>query len=532
MKKVALLTILLVVAASAAITFPNGAPSKVGEVVDVSIPLTGAYLLYVDSGGVNRTWVYPTSGPVSQIEITHPGTGMKLVAVGASTEESAPFDIVIGDEAKWQIIAPGEIAKEGDATEPDGKTGTARVTAGGDSTYDAYRCDKWYNHIDQAGSWTISVDPADDPYASVTNKNEVQLRRAGTTTVTIAGGSLASNTSEVNVVPDVANKLLILCSDSEVEDPGDNATGNYPGKTGEPNEASLGTPYKVTVIAVDACWNEADYDLGTVTVWDDGNNQIGTNAGGNFSRIAINDVDFGEVNPLGEYVTATESKGLQTTYATPVIVREGVDSIYAYLTKPTVTPGVTSSLMVELFIAGSHVPAGYPVIVDLDEASTTGDPSTFEGEGTIYTKPTGIADTMVTATAVGDYYIDVSSGNASTTVKLTVEELEDLRVRPNPYVYERHSALPISFDYKVEQIGTGGASEVKLLVADPYGNLVYTATYDIDETQTNPGQQTITWDGLNSKGVRVASGMYQAVLKITLINGSTSVLKKNLMVIW
>ncbi|MEA3310873.1 MAG: FlgD immunoglobulin-like domain containing protein, partial [candidate division WOR-3 bacterium] len=126
------------------------------------------------------------------------------------------------------------------------------------------------------------------------------------------------------------------------------------------------------------------------------------------------------------------------------------------------------------------------------------------------------------------YTIRVTAGEQTKDLTLTIKELTELLVAPNPYKYGSPGHDEIKFMYKVAQ---AGAAEVLLLIADPYGNIVYKATYTSGEV-VSPGQQEISWDGTNSKGNRIASGMYQAVVKITLTNLSTEVLKKNFMVIW
>ena len=62
MKKVALLTVLLVVAASAAITitFPDGDPTTVGVPVRVVITSEVATKVDLFVNPDNETWVYPT----------------------------------------------------------------------------------------------------------------------------------------------------------------------------------------------------------------------------------------------------------------------------------------------------------------------------------------------------------------------------------------------------------------------------------------------------------------------------------------
>ncbi len=536
MKKVALLTVLLVVAASAAITitFPGGKPSEVGVQVDVSITgASGTALLYVRENGTtpNESWVYETSVglPYSgKIEITHPGNNLTLYVTGPDEGESESFDVVVGDASRWHIIAPGEVPDPGLATSTTGKHGSAEVTAGDTETYDVNLCDVWWNVVDPNPSgFTIT---SNNPFYNVVGTN-VELRTASPPDwkVTVSGGSYASDESSVKVNPGPATQLLILCL-GDTAKPGD--TDQYGGKTDTPLRASLGSEYLVEVLAVDKCWNQdpnyfdpdvnvyaGEVNLTDALVYPMNNGTTGDTV----------NVDFKAVNTEGEYIGAQGSKGLKTAYSTRVIVDPGVDSLYAYLTKPIVPIGVKSTLKVEAYVAGKPLESGL-AYVEL----VSGPEESFHIENDEWTLRVvdGNAETNVWADAETTYTIRVTAGDQSQDLALTVQELKKLLVAPNPYKYSVHGDIPINFIYKVEQIGQGGASEVVLLIADPFGNIVYRVTYDLSAPQTDPGQQTIPWYRTNSKGNRIASGMYQAVLKITLINGETKVLKKNFMVIW
>jgi len=529
MKKVLLLALLLVVAASAAITFPNGAPSKVGEAVEVVIP-SGTFLLYIDDGGGNKTWVWPTTSPTSSIEVTHPGTGFKLVAVGPTTEESELFDVVIGDPAKWQSIALGEIRVPGDATNPAGKSGSGSVTAGDTNTYDVNLCDKWYNTIEDAPTgYTITTDDEFD-YVS---DNDVELRIARSkTTVTISGGSYTDDESDVAVNFGSASQLLMIC-DGDTIVPGDNSVSGSPGKKGNPAIASVLADYGITIWAVDKCWNPVTNYTGTEdVVVSTTSGSITTETKSISGGRADVVVQFPDINSNGEWISANAG-ALQTGYDTRVVVQAGVTSVNASLSKTMVPPDVTSDLRAAPTIVNDPVTAGYACYIDLLEDLTTGDPTTFNSDAVMYTIQDGTAESLVWATAEGEYHVEVTCGAAKDTVVLTVKELTSLLIAPNPYKNSLHGNIPINFNYKVEQKGAGGdAIEVVLLIADIYGNVVYKATYD-SGSEVEAGQQTIAWNKTNNNDKPVVSGMYQAVLKITLGDGSTPApLKKNFMVIW
>lgn len=551
MKKVTLLTILLVVAASAAITveFPDGTPATVG--VPVRVVITSDAVdnvdLFVNPG--QKPWAYPTevdlaqTGPTTfeyddDIEITHPDTNITLYASkGAENDESTPFDVVEGAVAKWLIIAPGETHVPGDATEPDGKTGSASVTAGDDNTYTVNLCDKWYNIAGSAIGYTITIT---DRFGRV-NGNNVELRTAGTQTVTVSGSPYESDVSNVKVNPGPSTQLLIICS-GERHEPGDTLTVfQKGGKVEDPIRARavVGVPYKVNVHVVDDAWN-------TVTNYPTGDSLRVTGGPaeplGGFYAVEggiAKDVEatFVIADADGKDIYAANKAGnLTTEYPTRVFVDEGVLFIEASFDKPMVPSNVKATLTVKAYLdSATTVGAGFPITVERVagpkegfwvQNTVTGDSS--DTEVTIETISTGEAVAKVWAEAETTYTVRVIAGDKTKDLDLTVKELTELLVAPNPYKYGSPGHDAIHFKYKVEE---AGAAEVLLLIADPYGNIAYKATYTSGEV-VSPGTQEISWDGTNSKGNRVASGMYQAVVKVTLTNLSTEVLKKNFMVIW
>jgi len=538
MKKVALLTVLLVVAASAAITitFPSGDPTTVGVPVRVIITSGSATKvdLFVNPG--TQTWVDPTEVILGDdfefdgyIEITHPGTGITLFASkGVENGESDPFDVVVGDASRWHIIAPGETEDRGEADNPEGKTGSASVTAGEDGNYNIQVCDKWSNIVSSTLTPVVScTDSFADLGTPAIGLNMFKLREAkNQQTITVTGGGLVQDVANVKVNSSEATQLLLLCPGENFL-PGDNATSGYPGKYGEPVDAFLGSLYLVEIRAVDDYWNwvpsyddpEVNVYAGTppVNLTDQTTDAI---SGGHATGV---NVDFKEVAVGGEYIDAEDSKGLQTAYSTEVIVLPGIDSLAISLSPSTVPVGVHSDLEIRAWVAGDPLSLGSALAKLID-----GPAAYFHIlEDTIQIQD-GFGSTEVWADTTGTYCIEITAGALMDTICLTVKERPGLTVIPNPFKYGAEGHDAIRFSYKVEETG---AAEIMLLIADPYGNIVYKATYTSGEV-VSPGQQEIYWDGTNSKGNRIASGMYQAVVKVTLKNLSTETLKKNFIVIW
>lgn len=528
MKKVTLLTILLVVAASAAITieFPDDPPDKVGDSVKVTITASVVVDLAVDSNGTKKPWVSPqTLSPgTNYVQITHPGSGLMLYASKLGDEDySDPFNVVIGDAERWQIIGPGQTPDPGNAGNPSGKTpNTAAVTAGDVETYPVNLCDKWYNVVNPSPTgYTITTN---DPFGRV-NGDQVELRTAGTWNVIVSGSDYTPDTSKVKVNVGEATQLLLLCPGEDAL-PGDNATSGSPGKYGDLEDATLGSKYLVEIRAVDDCWNQVtSYNDPDVNVFAGTENLTAAQQYGidNGTTGKIVDVVFKEVNRQGEWIDAIGSLGLRTDYSTPVKVQPGIDRLEAEFKPSTVPVGVHADLEARAWVADVPLLFGW-ADVELIEGSATH----FHLDTTSIKIEDGVGSVDAWADTVGTYTVKVTAGDQADTVVLTVEERPGVTVIPNPFKYGAEGHDKIKFSYKVEETG---AAEVLLLIADLYGNIVYKATYTSGEV-VSPGTQEISWDGTNSKGKRIASGMYQAVVKITLTNLSTEVSKKNFMVIW
>jgi hypothetical protein len=545
MKKVLLLALLLVVAASAAITieFPDGDPSTVGVPVRVIITSGSATEvdLFVNPGTVR--WVDPPEVTLGDdfefdgdIEITRPGTGLTLFASkGAENGESESFDVVAGSATKWQILAPGETADPGNPYNTSGKTGSPSVTAAVLNPYTVDLCDTWYNVVnDEPTGYTITPD---DPFGRVTGDN-VELRTAPGSpwTVTVSGTGYTNDVSNVSVVPGDATQLLIKCS-GETHVPGDTfSVAQKGGKTGDPARAIVGGGYEVDVYAVDDAWNINSSATGNVYVNGGVSGGVTSDtvalSGGQAEVTAV--FQIAAENGKDIYASTTDGN-LETEYPTKVIVSEGVLFIEPSLDPSLVPIGVHSVLSVLVYADSATTISNYPVYIsvveeDLKQNVDCSANTSVDG-WFMYTDPNKAdsAKADVWASAETTYTIRVTAGQISEDLTFTVKELTGLLVAPNPFKYGSPGHSTIDFNYKVAE---GGAAEIVLLIADIYGNVVYRATYGQGEPKAVAGQQTISWDGLNSNGTRVASGMYQAVMKITLTNLSSETLKKNFMVIW
>ncbi|MCK4232779.1 hypothetical protein KAX21_07505, partial [candidate division WOR-3 bacterium] len=179
-------------------------------------------------------------------------------------------------------------------------------------------------------------------------------------------------------------------------------------------------------------------------------------------------VKFIKVNRQGEYIDAIGSLGLKTDYSTLVVVQPGVDRLEAEFIPATVPVGVHADLEARAWIGDDPLPFGW-ADVELIEGSATH----FHLDTTSIKIEDGVGSVDAWADTVGTYVVEVTSGDQVATDTLIVEERPGVTVIPNPFKYGAEGHYPIRFSYKVAE---AGAAEVLLLIADPYGNIVYKAT--------------------------------------------------------
>ena len=217
--------------------------------------LSGTLTGSINSGTNSVTIATPIYSKADAMTLTATASGG--VSLTAVTSGSISFSA--GTATKLQILLPGESAAGGTTT---GKTGTASAeTAGTPFTVTVNAVDANWNLVSSV-SHSVAITstdvnatlPSNNTLSSGTQTFNVTLNTAGTKTVTATdqnGTPLTANTSaSVTVNAGAFAKLQILL-------PGEVASaGSATGKTGAtPTAQSKGTPFTVTVNAVDANWN-------------------------------------------------------------------------------------------------------------------------------------------------------------------------------------------------------------------------------------------------------------------------------------
>jgi hypothetical protein len=188
----------------------------------------------------------------------------------SKTSNTSPAIAVnAGAMAKLQLLAPGETADPGSAT---GKTGAPSAqTANVGYSVTVRAVDANWNLVNTS-THTVGITctdpndllPANATLVAGTKSFSLTNKTAGSWTITttdVTDGTRTANTSPAITVNSGAfTKLQILV-------PGETAApGTTTGKTGTPTTRTAGTPFNVTVNAVDANWNVASTATDTVAL--------------------------------------------------------------------------------------------------------------------------------------------------------------------------------------------------------------------------------------------------------------------------
>jgi hypothetical protein len=204
----------------------------------------------------------------------------------------------------------------------------------------------------------------------------------------------------------------------------------------------------------------------------------------------------GDNRPLWVRDSTTQAQ----SYVTYIDVRARGTSIEVDpLTPDTIRAGETAAVKVRVRDAN-----GDPVVAALVQFARV------MGTGTVL-EPALLTDTIGYATsrfvctpspASEQDSIEISSGDADTVIGIYVTHLSDsLFAFPNPFgSINRESTLIF---YSLHR-----ASSVRVTIYDPFGNQVWKWRYNQGEPGGRFGDNTVYWDGRNTKGQRVASGVY------------------------
>ncbi len=509
-------------------------PKKVGVWFSVTITADDPHFnktanLYMEVDGEIEEYVRPRAVTFSNgkwegnIMVTYAAKNVKLLcSYAGETGESNSFDVELGDPKRVQIIAPGENPAPGTDR---GKTGSAEVIAGGKFEYKINICDTFWNQVSESKTVTlITTDPYGKLPESVdisgTGSVEIILRTApekeSYQDVVVSAGGLLPDTAKVHVAP-AGYKYLLIIAPGEQYLPG---VDTLPGKSGTYETPQLGVPYTVTVLAIDSCYNR---------IWDAPDNQV-----------VVVETDDGEI---GGPATLYEGKAEVDI----LFQHKGRNTIWAEDKNDTKIKGIafdyyvaTGVAKVEVTAVPSEVPIGTPSqitattyddqnnpvpLVDVSFKVIEGDVEAVKLEPpSAKTDANGRASCTFTAEKAGTYVIEASSGGAKATVTITVKGGKGITIWPNPFKPSLGEKINIKYPVEVK------ANKVTIVIVDAFGNLVLKKEFT-EEEYTKEGFSIFEWDAKNSKGVKVASGIYQVAIKVERQDGVIDTFRSKLLII-
>jgi hypothetical protein len=451
------------------------------------------------------TYVIATRAESLQLRCSDPGN---LVA-----SLSPMIEVLPGMPRRFLSILPGE------ALAPGSPTGRLRIPdahlAGDTFSFDIYITDSCYNVIRFRDDSVVfgSSDrfgrlPAGGRLSDGHGVFETSLRSAGTHRIYTRAGtssSVRSDTSSLfQILPGgFAQLLLLLPGESPL--PGDTETTSWqsPGKTGTALPQYLRTPFPVSVLACDRCWNHVAGAGDSVQLASDFPFQF-TPASQTLDDSAVFTVQFDTDGPNQNIRTATVSTGL-VSYWSYVDVRSRGARLLAVVAD-SVRAGETTLVDITVLDANDNA----IVATRCDFSITAGHGDMLDRALLTDTLGRCTARFLCTRAHFAEWdTIRVSSGTAETLLSVFIEIPDSAVMKgrlvayPNPFGNPTSNRTSTMLAYNLPY-----GSDVTLSIYDPFGNTVLTRSYARTERGARAGINQVYWDGRNSQGRLVASGIY------------------------
>ncbi len=447
------------------------------------------------------------------------------------TNLSPRLTILANVPKRLRLLLPTQVAKPGDLASRGRDYIFYVETANNSFNINVAITDYWWNPVG-TGQDTIHlatnnpfpVFPADTSIISgnidlaVRLRTEMDACTIFSSEVTLDTAPLMSDTSStIRIIPGVFSKLLLIAPSQAVL-AGDTTSYNsrLPGATPDTTDWQVaGSPFDVTVYAVDDCWNT-----------------IGGTAPGDRIRI------YGTIGPYTISDTAVLTGGNATVTLTSNVSNwlymQANDIDNSSMTTKYQTPIniVGASYRLEADEELDTIISGDPIHLHVyyeDESGnviTNGDHNVkiFVHYGSGSLTPT---DTIVRRLTFGrvdpvanyitlqeeDVYLRVASADSSRKTNPGTN-VDPVHVRPNVTPTEPVVNFPNPFGSVDKQTTIyywlPQNCEVKVSIYDRFGNLVKTWSRN-----GHTGYNTVTWTGKNNKGTKVANGAYLLAIRAT-----------------
>jgi hypothetical protein len=467
----------------------------------LAIPNTGGWQQWqtITKTGVNLAAgvqivrvVLDTNGPINFVGNVN-YIDVSLVSLAASTLAVTSFPVAVTAGAAGSVTVT---AKDVNGDVATGYIGTVRFTSS-----DA--------QASLPANYTFVV--SDNGTHAFTN--EVRLKTAGTQSITATDtvtGTIFGTESGITVSPGTFTKLQLLAPGETV------APGSATGKGGTPKYQTIGTPFSVTVNAVDGYWNlvAAVTDLVHISSSDD-SATLPTNA----ALVAGTNTFSATLKTAGTAtVTATDvTDGTKTASTTPSIplTSGGISALVVSGFPASVMAGTAASVTVTAKDVNGDVATGYIGTVRFSSSDAQG------GLPANYTFVAGDNGTHAFTSGVTLKTAGTQSITATDTVAVTILGSQTgIAVGPGPFTKLQllapgETAAPGSGTGKsgTPTAQTAGAPfTVTVNAVDAYWNVINTVSDTIQLTSTD-GNATLPANAALASGTKTFS--------VTLKTGGT-----------
>lgn len=489
--------------------------------------LTPTQLLIQNGFGNGYVTVYRAQNPCS----------LSVYLVSSDRFFSNSFAVNANVPQRIQALLPGETADPGRL--PRGRTGQPDFqTAGISFLVDIYVTDYWWNPVGY-GSDTVHFAsdnpypllPPDSPVANGAGQFSCNLRTACDITLPstyyhiyashMTGGTpfIPDTSTRFAVQPGTFDRLLLIAPNQSIL-AGDTVTNTIllPGATPDTADWQIaGTPFDVTVYAVDNCWNPVGSGAPQDTVRVYGTIQIYTLADTSVLTAGQVTATFASTVSGDLYLQAEDlnNSSVSTLYATRVKIAGSRYRLVADEEGETIVSG--SDIHLHIYYEDEN---GNRITDDDHDVIIY----VYSGSGTL-----APSDTVQRT---------LTSGMVEPTVSYTTNQAEDLYLRVSPADAARRTGPGTNVDpiHVVPTVAPGGREvtnfpnpfgydqdwttiyywlvepcDVVVSIYDRFGNLVRSW----DKASKQRGAHLLIWNGKNNRGVRVANGAYLLAIRAT-----------------
>lgn len=453
------------------------------------------------------------------------------------TSLSPVIEVLPGMPKRFLSILPGEVLAPGS---PTGRQSVPDSRIAGDTfNFDIYVTDSCFNVIYFRDDSVVfsSTDrfarlPSGGRLVNGQGTFTASLRTSGTHRIYTSAGTSSpvdpDTSSLFAVMPGSFQEMLLLLPGEQPE-PGDTITALWqgPGKVGTPDPQFLLTPFPVSVYPCDRCWNRVGGPGDTVTLASGFPIEF---VPGSTELIdsALFYVQFASVGTDKSLWAVNLSSGRTSYWSYLTIRARGVR--LDVVAPDTVRAGETAYVDVTVLDANSA-----PVVsarCDFSIAAGAGEML----DSALLTDTLGKCQARFLCTRAHFAEFDtirISSGLADTLISIFVAIPDSSVMKgkliawPNPFGNPSESRTLTTFAYNLPF-----ATDVTLLIYDPFGNEILTRRYSRNERGAQSGVNQVTWDGRNSQGRLVASGIYVVQVVGQMHTGITFRASTRVGVVW